>query len=88
MISWRRYVERYPGRALLAALGMGLAASGLDASSWPRRLGVPLLQGVMGKTFRQVWESLCRAWKEATADRGEGPPTVPPSSAGEADGRA
>jgi hypothetical protein len=88
LISWRRYVERYPGRAVLAALGVGLAASGLDASAWPRRLGLPLLQGLLDKTFRQIWKGLCRVWNEAAAGRSESAAAVSDSPAGEADGRA
>ena len=63
LVSWRAYVRSYPGYAVTAALGIGLAASaGLSTGRVSRWLGLRLLRraadGAAGRfceELRQIW---------------------------------
>jgi len=61
--SWRAWVRRFPGQAMLAATGIGLATSAaLRPERWVRVLGLYLarragdqvLSSVLGE-FRELW---------------------------------
>jgi hypothetical protein len=68
LLSWRTYVERYPGYAVLAALGAGLACSaGLRRGRLPQRLGWSLARGAAGRAARLVLSEMRRLWDEESA---------------------
>ena len=66
LLSWKTYVVRYPGWALAAALGAGMAAS---SALRPRRisrwLGYALVQKAFGGFQQQLWSELRRMWNES-----------------------
>jgi hypothetical protein len=63
LVSWRTYIVRYPGRALIAALGAGFAASaGLRPGRISRRLGLSLVHQAFGGIQSQLWAELKRIW--------------------------
>jgi hypothetical protein len=70
LLSWRTYVVRHPGWALLAALGAGLSASNLLR---PKRfagwLGSSLVHRAFGGFSQQMWNELRRSWRESTPDK-------------------
>ena len=63
LVSWRTYVRRFPGYAVTAALGVGLAAyAGLSTGRLSRWLGLRLLRraaegagGRFSEELRQIW---------------------------------
>jgi hypothetical protein len=62
LLSWQTYVRRYPGYAVLAALGAGLTLSaGLKRGGWGRRLGARLVTQAGGRIGELVWQEL-RSW--------------------------
>lgn len=71
--SWRNYVERHPGRSLLAAAGVGMVASflvtGYHASG---RFGEKLYEAATGTAWGQMWPEL-KAFIMAAGERGESP---------------
>ncbi len=68
LVSWREYVTRYPSYAILAAFGVGLAASG---GSWRgrllRRLGSQALRHTAEHAGRQLWQEIQRIWTQSGA---------------------
>jgi hypothetical protein len=61
LVSWRTYVVRYPGWAVMAALGAGLAASaGLKRGRAPRWLGMSLVRQAFGGFQQSLWDELKR----------------------------
>ena len=67
LASWRTYVRRWPGNAVLAAFGSGLAlAAGLSARRWSRWLGLRLLRGGVDRALRRVGEELQRVWANSS----------------------
>jgi hypothetical protein len=67
LVSWRTYVRSYPGYAVTAALGAGLAASaGLSRGRVSRWLGLSLLRrGAEGAAAR-FWQELGQIWADST----------------------
>lgn len=63
LMSWRTYVVRYPGLALMTAMGAGLAASaGLKRARISRWLGISLVRQAMGGFQHAFWAELKRIW--------------------------
>jgi hypothetical protein len=66
LLSWRTYVVRYPGWALTAALGAGMAASSaLRPARVARWLGSALLRRALGESMQQLWSELRRIWRDS-----------------------
>ena len=69
LISWRTYVVRYPGWALCAALGAGMAASAtFRPARVSRWLGLRLVNRAIGGVKQQVWSELQRIWKDSSVE--------------------
>lgn len=67
LISWRTYVQSYPGYAVTAALGLGLAASaGFSPRCLSRWLALRLLRRATEKAVRRLWEDLKQVWADST----------------------
>jgi hypothetical protein len=63
LLSWRTYVQRYPGYAALAAFGSGLALSaGLRRGRLQRWLGGRLVGEVAGRFVGLLGAELRRWW--------------------------
>lgn len=70
LASWRTYVERYPGYAILVALGAGLTASaGLGRGGWSRFLGQQLVRRMVAKAVDVGWEELKDLWAESAPEK-------------------
>lgn len=70
LASWRTYAKRYPGYALLAALGAGLTASaGLGRGGWQRFLGRQLVRRMVAKAVDLGWEELKDLWAESAPEK-------------------
>jgi hypothetical protein len=70
LTSWKTYVSRYPGCAVLAALGLGLATSaGLRRGGWSRMLGLQLARRASRNILNAVFAELGALWSEAAPDR-------------------
>jgi len=82
LTSWRTYVRQYPAQALVAAAGLGLAASAGLARGWPRLLGVQLTRRAVDRAIAKAWQELEAIWAESKPDR----PAADPSGA--EDGRS
>jgi hypothetical protein len=66
LLAWRTYVVRYPGWAMAAALGAGLAASaGLRPARMSRWLGLSLVRRALGGFQQGLWAELQRLWTES-----------------------
>jgi len=79
-VSWRTWVRRFPGQAVVAAVGMGLAASAaLRSGRWIRVLGLSLarhagdqmLAAVLGE-FRDLWAASVPKKDKAARTASEG----------------
>jgi len=71
LVAWRTYVRRYPGHALTAALGFGLAASaGLSAGRVSRWLGLRLLRQAAQGIADRFWQDLRQIWADSTPEPG------------------
>jgi len=69
LLSWRTYVVRYPGWALCAALGAGMAASAaFHPARVSRWLGLRLVDRSLSAVKQQVWSELRRIWKDSSVD--------------------
>jgi hypothetical protein len=87
LLSWRTYAARYPGWALVAALGVGLtAAASLRSKRTSRRIGSRFVRQAWRQVLHHVWEEWKGVWTESTPDPST-TPTASPSSSGAADGR-
>jgi hypothetical protein len=74
LVSWRTYVVRYPGWALAAALGAGMAASSaLRPARITRWLGSALLRQALGGLKQQLANELRRIWTDSGTDGGDSP---------------
>ncbi len=74
LLSWRTYVVRYPGWALAAALGAGMAASSaLRPARVTRWMGSTLLRRALGGLKQQFASELRRIWRDSGADGGDSP---------------
>jgi hypothetical protein len=70
LLSWRTYVVRYPGWALAAALGAGMAASaGFRPGRMSQRLGLSLVRRAFGGFQQRLGAELRRVWDDSTPDR-------------------
>ena len=66
LLSWRQYVMRYPGYALLAAFGVGLAASGgLWRGRLLRRLGLQAVHQATERVGKSLWQEFQRIWSQS-----------------------
>lgn len=69
LVSWRTYVVRYPGWALAAALGAGMAASSVlrpgRIASW---LGHSMVRQAFGGFQQQLWNDLRRVWTDSNPE--------------------
>jgi hypothetical protein len=67
LVSWRTYVRSYPGPAVLAALGTGLALSaGLSTRRLSRWLGLRLVRRAADQAGRLLWRELKQVWNDST----------------------
>jgi hypothetical protein len=70
LLSWRTYVVRYPGWALAAALGAGLAASaGLRPAQVSRWLGTSLASRALDEFKRLLAAELKHVWTRSTPQK-------------------
>ena len=68
LVSWREYVTRYPSYALVAAFGVGLAASGgLWRGQLLRRLGSQAVRHTAQRAGQHLWQEIQRIWTESGA---------------------
>ncbi len=74
--SFRTYVRRHPGWAVLAALGIGAAAGLASPGRWPRSLGPRLLRRFaeefvanMGAELGGFWLDLVSGRRRQTCDK-------------------
>jgi hypothetical protein len=68
LLSWRHYVTRYPGYALLAAFGVGLAASGGYRRAWLlRRWGLQLVHRTVEHAGQRLWQEFQHIWSQSRA---------------------
>jgi hypothetical protein len=74
LASWRAYVRRYPAHAVLAALGLGLTASGGLKGGWSRLLGAVVFR-------RTIYRVVDRVWRELEAICNESKPKRPTAEA-------
>ena len=66
LASWRTYAIRYPGWALVVALGAGLFASGgLPRRRASRWIGRSLVRHAIGRLRRRLWKELKQIWNMA-----------------------
>lgn len=66
LLSWREYVTRYPSYAMLAAFGVGLAASGgFRRGRLLRRLGLQVLRQTTEYAGRHFWVEIQRMWSQS-----------------------
>jgi hypothetical protein len=82
LVSWRTYVRRYPAQAVLAAMGLGLAASAGVSRRGLRLLGFHLVRRAVGKAFDRLGRELAASWAES---KPRGPES---DSSGAKDGRS
>jgi hypothetical protein len=68
LLSWREYVNRYPGYTMLAAFGVGLTASG---GFWRgrllRRLGLRLVSQTAERAGQHLFREIQRLWTQSGA---------------------
>jgi hypothetical protein len=68
LLSWREYVNRYPGYTMLAAFGVGLAASGrFRRGQLLRTLGMHLVRQTAERAGRGLWQEIQRVWSQSGA---------------------
>jgi hypothetical protein len=83
LVSWRSYVRSYPGYAVAAALGLGLAVSaGLSARRLWRWIGLRLLRRATAGAAGRFFEELKQIWADST------PRPAAPEGTGAEDERA
>lgn len=71
LVSWRSYVRTYPGYAVTAALGIGLAVSaGLSAGRMSRWLGFRLLRRAAEGAAGRFWHELGQIWADSAPQSG------------------
>ena len=76
LLSWRRYVARYPGLVLMAALGGGMAVSTMfrpaRVSRW---LGRALVDRALAGVGQRVWDDVAAIWRDQRKKHEQGPMT-------------
>jgi hypothetical protein len=68
LLSWREYVVRYPSYAILAAFGVGLAASGgfkLKRGRLLRFFGLQIMRQTAGHAGQHLWREIQRIWAQS-----------------------
>ncbi len=66
LVSWREYAIRYPGYALLAAFGVGWAASGgFRRNRLLRRLGLRAVRHAAKHLGQGLWREIQRIWSQS-----------------------
>jgi hypothetical protein len=64
LASWRTYITRYPGSAILAAFGLGLGGAILFAPrTILKSLGAVLLRSSTDRAASLAWGELKRCWQ-------------------------
>ena len=88
LLSWRTYVTHYPGGALAAAFGVGMATStGLRGPRLIRAICAMLVRRGAGTMFEGVRGELMRFWEASTPTKDTAANNTEPKSAGVDDGR-
>jgi hypothetical protein len=69
LASWRTYVSRYPGPAVLAAFGLGLSgATVFTPRGILKRLGGGILRGSADRATNLAWQELKR-WLRSSGEQ-------------------
>ena len=88
LLSWRTYARRYPGGAMAAAFGVGMAASaGLRGPRLIHAISAMLVRrgaGVISEGFRG---ELHKIWEDSTPTKNREPDNLDLKTAGVDDGR-
>lgn len=67
LASWRTYIQRHPGLAMLAALGLGLAAAyGVKRNGGGENPVLVRAQRLLRPVFRRLWREAQRRWNGST----------------------
>ncbi len=67
LLSWRACVESFPGTAVVAALGAGLAISaGLKPHRLARWLGLRMVRRAADRAGRIAWHELEQIWADSS----------------------
>ncbi len=70
LTSWRTCVRSYPGMAVTAALGFGLAlSSGFSKRRLSRWLGLRLIRRSVRRAGELFWSELVQFWADSTPRR-------------------
>jgi len=86
--SYRTYVRRHPRRALLAALGIGVAAGlALPGRRWPRNLGLRLLRRSVEKLVADLGAELGGLWTDLVTGKRRESSEKPVETTGGENGR-
>jgi len=76
LLSWQTYARRYPGSAVMAALGVGLVASaGLGRRPLARWIGLRLVRRAIDRLGRLFWRELEQVWADSAPHKGHSPDT-------------
>jgi hypothetical protein len=66
LFSWREYVNRYPGYALLAAFSTGLAASSAPGRKLLfNKLGLRILRRTADRAVQGLWSQIQQVWSQS-----------------------
>lgn len=88
LLSWRTYVARYPGGALAAAFGVGMAtATGLRGPRLIRTISGLLVRRGAGTIFSGIRDELLRFWEDSTPTKAPQSKKPQPSDTGANDGQ-
>ncbi len=80
LASWKTYARNYPGSAVMAALGAGLALSaGLQRRQLARFVGMRLFRWATSNVGSQFWGELQHVWSDSA------PSQCPKESSGDDD---
>ena len=70
LLSWRTYVTRFPGYAIVGALGAGMVVSaGSARRRLTRWLGLRLVRRASDQLSRALWRELRQIWADATPEK-------------------
>jgi hypothetical protein len=69
LASWRTYVARYPGSAVLAAFGLGFSgATVFSPRGILKSFGAALMRGSADRAMNLAWQELKR-WRKAAGEK-------------------